>query len=88
MKRYGKEITDASGSARLIGIIAKQVTNRVSTIKLPDGQCTQIGREILKELFRDHFPQSKLTGDSNNGQGSRTWIYADGTGETGIWPGM
>jgi hypothetical protein len=37
-------------------IMAKQATNEVSTIKLPDGQHTQTGKETLKELFRVHFP--------------------------------
>jgi hypothetical protein len=36
--------------------MAKQVTRRVSTIKLPGGQYTQTGRETLTELFRVHFP--------------------------------
>jgi hypothetical protein len=34
-----------SGSARLMKIMAKQVTNSVRTSKLPDGQCTQTGKE-------------------------------------------
>jgi hypothetical protein len=46
-------------------IIAKQATNRVGTIKPPDGQYTQTGKETLNELFRVHFP------DSNNGQGQQ-----------------
>jgi hypothetical protein len=44
-------------------IMAKQTTNKVSTIKLPNGQHTQTGKETLKELFRVHFPDSKLTDD-------------------------
>jgi hypothetical protein len=38
--------------------MAKQVTYRVSTIKLPDGQCTQAGGENLEQLFGVHFPDS------------------------------
>jgi hypothetical protein len=53
-RRYCQEITDILGSARLMKI--KQATNRISTIKLPDGQCTHTGKENLKELFRVHFP--------------------------------
>jgi hypothetical protein len=49
-------------------IVAKQATNRVSTIKLPDGQYTQTGNGKLKELFRVHFPHSKLIEDSDDGQ--------------------
>jgi hypothetical protein len=35
-RRYCKEISDVPGSARLMKITAKQMTNRVSIIKLPD----------------------------------------------------
>jgi hypothetical protein len=48
--------------------MAKQATNRVSTIKLPDGRYPQTGRETLKELFGVHFPYSKLIDYSDNGQ--------------------
>jgi hypothetical protein len=48
-------------------IMAKQATTRVSTVKLPDGQCTQTGRETLEELFTVHFPESTLIDDSNDG---------------------
>jgi hypothetical protein len=52
-------------------IMAKQATNGVSTIKLPDGQCTQTRRETLKGLLRVHFPDSTLNNDSNYGQGQQ-----------------
>jgi hypothetical protein len=52
-------------------IMAKQATNRVSTIKLPDDQYTQTEKETLKELFRVHPPGSKLTDDSGDGQGQQ-----------------
>jgi hypothetical protein len=45
-------------------IMAKQVTNMVNPIRLPNGQFTQIGKDTLKVLFRVHFPDSKLTDDS------------------------
>jgi hypothetical protein len=51
--------------------MAKQETNRVSTFKLSDGQCTQTGGETLKEIFRVHFPDSILTDDSNDRQGQQ-----------------
>jgi hypothetical protein len=52
--------------------MAKQATNRVSNIKLPDGKHTQTGKETLKELFRVHFPDSKLTDDdSDDGRGQQ-----------------
>jgi hypothetical protein len=34
-------------------IMAKHATNSFSTIKLPEGQCTQTERETLEELFRE-----------------------------------
>jgi hypothetical protein len=40
-RRYCHEIADVPGSSRLMKIMAKQATNRVSTIKLLDGQCTR-----------------------------------------------
>jgi hypothetical protein len=67
-RRYCQEIADVPGSARLMKIMAKQATNRVSTIKPPDGQCTQTGKETLEELFRVHFPESVLIDDSTDGQ--------------------
>jgi hypothetical protein len=70
-RRYCQEITDAPGSARLMKIMAKEATNRVSTIKLPDGQCTQTGRETLEGLFRVHFPESVLIENSIDGQGQQ-----------------
>jgi hypothetical protein len=51
-------------------IMAKHATNRVNTIKLPGGQYTQTRRETQKELFRVHFPDSKLI------DVSRTLVYA------------
>jgi hypothetical protein len=50
-------------------IMAKQATNKVSSIKLPDGQHTQTGKERLKELFRVHFPVSNLIDDSGDKTG-------------------
>jgi hypothetical protein len=48
--------------------MAKQAPIKVSTIKLPDGQHTQTGKETLKELFRVRFPDSKFIDDSGDGQ--------------------
>jgi hypothetical protein len=52
-------------------IMAKQATNKVSTIKLPDGQHNKTGKKTLKELFRVHFPDSKFSDDSGDGQGQQ-----------------
>jgi hypothetical protein len=68
-RRHCQEINDAPGSARLMMIMAKQATNKVSTIKLPNGQYTETGRETLSELFRVHFPDSKLIVNLDNGEG-------------------
>jgi thioesterase domain-containing protein len=65
-RRYCQEITDVPDSARHMKIMAKQATNRDAIIKLADGQCTQTGRETLKEIFRVHFPESMLTDNSHN----------------------
>jgi hypothetical protein len=43
-RRYCQEINDVPGGARLMKIMAKQATNMVSTIKLPDGQYTKLGK--------------------------------------------
>jgi hypothetical protein len=48
--------------------MAKQATNKVSTIKLPNGQHSQTGKETLEELFRVHFPDSKWIDDLGDGQ--------------------
>jgi hypothetical protein len=54
-----------------MNIMAKQATNKVITIKLPDGQYTQIGKGTLKESFRVHFPDSKLIDDLGERQGQQ-----------------
>jgi hypothetical protein len=57
-------------------IMAVQATNKDSTIKLPDGQYTQTEKGTLKELFRVHFPDSKLIDDLGDST-SRTWVYVE-----------
>jgi hypothetical protein len=60
------------GGARLMRIMAKQGTNKVSTVKLPNGQQRETGQGTLGELFRVHFPDSKLIDDScDDGQGQQ-----------------
>jgi hypothetical protein len=68
---YCQEIDDVPGGAGLMKIMAKQATNKVSTIKLRNGQHTQTGKETLEELFRVHFPDSKRIDDSDDGQDQR-----------------
>jgi hypothetical protein len=52
--------------------MAKQATNRVSTVRLPNGQLTETGKGTLEELFRVHFPHSKPIDDScGNRQGQQ-----------------
>jgi hypothetical protein len=57
--------------------MAKQATNKVSTIKLPDGQYIQTGKGTLEELFRVHFPDSNSIDDSGDGQGQHNWAHVD-----------
>jgi hypothetical protein len=53
-------------------IMAKQATNTVSIVKLPNGQQMETGKETLKQMIRVHFPDSKLIDDSyDDGQGQQ-----------------
>jgi hypothetical protein len=61
-------MNDVPGSIIHMKIMAKQATNRVSTVNLPDGQCTQTGKGTLEKLFIIHIPNSKLIEDSDAGQ--------------------
>jgi hypothetical protein len=71
-RRYCREINDVPGGARLVRVMAKQATKRVSTVKLPNDQLTKTGKGTLEELFRVHFPDSKPIDDSrNNRQGQQ-----------------
>jgi predicted Mrr-cat superfamily restriction endonuclease len=83
MEEVLPEINDVPGSARLMKVMAKQATNKVSTIKLPDGKHTRTGKETLKELFRVHFPDSKLMIRVMEGA-SRTWTHVN-TMNRGDW---
>jgi hypothetical protein len=65
-------------------IMAKQATNKISAIKLPDGQHTQTGKETLKELFRIHFPDSKLIDDSG-GDGQQNLGMCERITKSGDW---
>jgi hypothetical protein len=71
-RRYCREINDVPGGARLMRVMAKQATNRVSTVKLPNGQLTETGKGTLEELFRVHLPDAKPIDDSrDNRQGQQ-----------------
>jgi hypothetical protein len=50
-------------------IMAKLATNKVSTIKLPNSILKP--ERTLKELFRIHFPDSKLSDDSSDVPGQQ-----------------
>jgi hypothetical protein len=65
--------------------MAKQATNKISTIKLPVGQHTQTGKETLKELFRVHFLDSKVTDDSGDGQGQQNLGICECITNRGDW---
>jgi hypothetical protein len=66
--------------------MSKQAANKVSTIKQSNGQYTGTGKETLSELFRVHFPDSKLIDDLD--RLSETWTLAKvgRTGQTVTWP--
>jgi hypothetical protein len=83
--RHCQKIKDILGNARLMKIIAKRATNKVRTIKLPAGQHTQTGKGTLKELFRVHFPDSKLIDDSNGGQGQQNLDICARKTKRGDW---
>jgi hypothetical protein len=86
MEEVLPEINDVLGSARLMRVMAKQATSRVSTIKLPDGKHTQTGKETLKELFRVHFPDSKLIDDdSGDGRGQQNLDACKYIANRGDW---
>jgi hypothetical protein len=61
------ETGDVPDNARLLKIMSKQATKEVSTIRLPNRQYTQTGKETLSKLFRVHFPDSILIDDLDNG---------------------
>jgi hypothetical protein len=84
-RRYCQEIADVAGSVRLMKIMAKHATNRISIIKLPDGQCTQTGKETLRELFRVHFPESVLIDDSIDGHGQQNLDIRRSRTNRGDW---
>jgi hypothetical protein len=85
-KGYCQEIDDVPGSARLMRIMAKQATNKVSTVKLPNGQQTETGKETLKELFRVHFPDLKQIDDSYDyGEGQLKLGMCEGITNRGDW---
>jgi hypothetical protein len=66
-------------------IMAKQTTHKVSTIKLPNGQHTQTGKETLEELFRVHFQDSKLIHYSGDGQDQQNLGVCGSRTNRGEW---
>jgi hypothetical protein len=85
-REYCQEINDVPGGAKLVRIMAKQGTNRVSNVKLPNGQQTETGEGTLKELFRVHFPDSKLIEDSHDdGQGQQNLGTCERITNRGDW---
>jgi hypothetical protein len=84
-RRHCQEINDIPGSARLMKIMSKQATNKVSKSGLPNRQFTKTGKGTLSELFRVDFPNSLLSDDLD--RGSKTWTSVEvrRTGQTGTW---
>jgi len=52
-----------------MGIMGIQSAKRVESVKLPDHQYTQSGKETLMELYRLHFPRSAGEAVTLEGQG-------------------
>jgi hypothetical protein len=84
-RRHCQEIDDVPGSARLMKIMSKQATNKVSTIRLPNRQFTQTGKGTLSEVFRVHFPDSLLIDDLDNGQGQQNLDTSRGKTNMADW---
>jgi hypothetical protein len=84
--RYCREINDVPGGTRLMRVMAKQATNRVSTVKLPNDQLTDRGKGTLEELLRVHFPDSKPIDDSrDNGKGQQNLGKCDRITQRADW---
>jgi hypothetical protein len=66
-------------------IMAKQTTKQVSIIKLHNSQHTQTGKETLKELFRVHFPNAKLSDESGDGQDQQNLSICKRITNRGDW---
>jgi hypothetical protein len=83
---YCRETNDVPGGARIMRVLAKQATNRVSTVKLPNGQLTKTGKRTLEELFRVHFPDSKPVDNSRDKQqGQQNLGRCDSTTHRADW---
>jgi hypothetical protein len=67
-----QEIDNVPGNAKLVKIMSKQGTNKVNTIRLPNRQYTQTGKDTLSELFRVYFLDSLLIDDLDNDRVSKT----------------
>jgi hypothetical protein len=67
-------------------IMAKQGINKVSTVKLPNGQQRKTGEGTLGELFRVHFSDSKLINDScDDGQDQQNVGICERITNRGDW---
>jgi hypothetical protein len=66
-------------------IMSKEATNKVSTIRLPNRQYTQMGKGTMSEWFRVHFPDSLLIDDLDNGQGQQNMDTSRGRTNRADW---
>jgi hypothetical protein len=66
-------------------IMAKQATDRVSTITLPNEQYTQTGKGTPKGLLRVNFPDYKLIKDSDDGQSQQILGICGRITNSGDW---
>jgi ABC-type transporter Mla maintaining outer membrane lipid asymmetry ATPase subunit MlaF len=60
-------IKDVPGKTRLMKVMAKQVTEKVGSVKLHNGCYNQTGSEALQKLCSVHFLDCRLTDGSKDG---------------------
>jgi hypothetical protein len=67
-------------------VMTKQGTNRIRTVKLPNGHLTETGKGTLEELSRVHYPDSKPIDNSrDNRQGQQNLGRCDRTTHRADW---
>jgi hypothetical protein len=66
-RRHCEEIEKAPEYARLHGIISKDEQSTIGSIQLENGDYTTTEKETLEELFRVHFPGSKIILEPSGG---------------------
>lgn len=71
---FCKNIENTPDKSKIGVIMAKDKAEGLSTIKLPDGKFTDTGEGTLKQLFKVHFPGSKVLNQTGIEQESSNTI--------------